>query len=92
MLGSAANVMIVPMSRPWKTVQDFIAAAKMKDASIAFGSVASAARSISAPRSFASPPASRPPTFRTAAVPRSSPTSSAAASISTSVRWRRRCR
>jgi tripartite-type tricarboxylate transporter receptor subunit TctC len=39
MLGSAANVMIVPMSRPWKTVQDFIAAAKKKDASIAFGSV-----------------------------------------------------
>jgi tripartite-type tricarboxylate transporter receptor subunit TctC len=39
MLGSAANVMIVPMSRPWQTVQDFIAAAKMKDASISFGSV-----------------------------------------------------
>src|SRR4030088_3411425 len=39
MLGSAANVMIVPMSRPWKTVQDFITAAKKKDASIAFGSV-----------------------------------------------------
>jgi tripartite-type tricarboxylate transporter receptor subunit TctC len=39
MLGSAANVMIVPVSRPWKTVQDFIAAAKMKDASITFGSV-----------------------------------------------------
>jgi tripartite-type tricarboxylate transporter receptor subunit TctC len=39
MLGSAANVMIVPMSRPWKTAQDFLAAAKMKDASINFGSV-----------------------------------------------------
>jgi tripartite-type tricarboxylate transporter receptor subunit TctC len=39
MLGSAANVMIVPMSRPWKTVQDFIAAARMKNASITFGSV-----------------------------------------------------
>jgi tripartite-type tricarboxylate transporter receptor subunit TctC len=39
MLGSSPNVMIVPISRPWKTVQDFIAAAKMKDASIAFGSV-----------------------------------------------------
>jgi tripartite-type tricarboxylate transporter receptor subunit TctC len=39
MLGSAANVMIVPMSRPWKTVQDFIAAAKLKNASITFGSV-----------------------------------------------------
>src|ERR1700736_3527767 len=39
MLGSAANVMIVPVSRPWKTVQDFIAAAKMADASITFGSV-----------------------------------------------------
>jgi tripartite-type tricarboxylate transporter receptor subunit TctC len=39
MLGSAANVMIVPMSRPWKTVQDFIAAARTKNASITFGSV-----------------------------------------------------
>jgi tripartite-type tricarboxylate transporter receptor subunit TctC len=39
MLGSAANVMIVPVSRPWKTAQDFLAAAKMKDASINFGSV-----------------------------------------------------
>jgi tripartite-type tricarboxylate transporter receptor subunit TctC len=39
MLGSAANVMIVPTSRPWKTVQDFIDAAQKKDASIAFGSV-----------------------------------------------------
>jgi tripartite-type tricarboxylate transporter receptor subunit TctC len=39
MIGSSANVMIVPVSRPWKTVQDFIAAAKTKDASISFGSV-----------------------------------------------------
>jgi tripartite-type tricarboxylate transporter receptor subunit TctC len=39
MLGSAANVMIVPMSRPWQTMQEFIVAAKMKDASISFGSV-----------------------------------------------------
>jgi tripartite-type tricarboxylate transporter receptor subunit TctC len=39
MLGSAANVMIVPISRPWKTVRDFIAAARMKNASITFGSV-----------------------------------------------------
>ncbi|HEV7602149.1 MAG TPA: tripartite tricarboxylate transporter substrate binding protein [Bradyrhizobium sp.] len=39
MIGSSANVMIVPVSRPWKTVQDFIAAAKTKDASITFGSV-----------------------------------------------------
>jgi tripartite-type tricarboxylate transporter receptor subunit TctC len=39
MLGSTANVMIVPISRPWNTVQDFIAAAKIKGASIAFGSV-----------------------------------------------------
>src|ERR1700681_2095207 len=39
MVGSAANVMIVPMSRPWQTVQEFIVAAKMKDASISFGSV-----------------------------------------------------
>jgi tripartite-type tricarboxylate transporter receptor subunit TctC len=39
MLGSAANVMIVPKSRPWNSVQDFIAAAKIKDAAITFGSV-----------------------------------------------------
>src|SRR5712675_1786229 len=39
MLGSSANVMIVPPSRPWKTVQEFIAAAKAKPGSISFGSV-----------------------------------------------------
>lgn len=39
MIGSSANVMIVPTSRPWKTVQDFIAAAKAKPGSISFGSV-----------------------------------------------------
>ena len=39
MLGSSANVMIVPPSRPWKTVQDFIADAKAKPGSISFGSV-----------------------------------------------------
>jgi tripartite-type tricarboxylate transporter receptor subunit TctC len=39
MIGSGANVMIVPPSRPWKTVQDFIAAAKAKPGSISFGSV-----------------------------------------------------
>jgi tripartite-type tricarboxylate transporter receptor subunit TctC len=39
MIGSSANVMIVPISRPWKTVQDFIADAKAKPASISFGSV-----------------------------------------------------
>jgi tripartite-type tricarboxylate transporter receptor subunit TctC len=39
MIGSSANVMIVPPSRPWKTVQDFIAAAKAKPGSISFGSV-----------------------------------------------------
>jgi tripartite-type tricarboxylate transporter receptor subunit TctC len=38
MIGSSANVMIVPPSRPWKTVQDFIAAAKAKPGSISFGS------------------------------------------------------
>src|SRR6202022_1423419 len=37
--GSSANVMIVPVSRPWKTVQDFIADAKAKPGSISFGSV-----------------------------------------------------
>jgi tripartite-type tricarboxylate transporter receptor subunit TctC len=39
MIGSSANVMVVPVSRPWKTVQDFIADAKAKPGSISFGSV-----------------------------------------------------
>jgi len=39
MIGSNANVMIVPTSRPWKTVQDFIAEAKARPGSISFGSV-----------------------------------------------------
>ncbi len=39
MIGSSANVMIVPTSRPWKTIQDFIADAKAKSGSISFGSV-----------------------------------------------------
>src|SRR3954466_4481426 len=39
MLGSSANVMITPVTRPWKTVQDFIAEAKAKPGSISFGSV-----------------------------------------------------
>src|SRR6202047_4542313 len=39
MIGVSADVMIVPVSRPWKTVQDFIADAKAKPGSISFGSV-----------------------------------------------------
>jgi len=39
MIGSSANVMIVPNSRPWKTLQDFIADAKAKPGTISFGSV-----------------------------------------------------
>ena len=39
MIGSSANVMIVPKERPWKTIQDFIAEAKAKPGSISFGSV-----------------------------------------------------
>jgi tripartite-type tricarboxylate transporter receptor subunit TctC len=39
MIGSSANVMIVPNSRPRKTIQDFIADAKAKPGSISFGSV-----------------------------------------------------
>lgn len=39
MIGSSANVMIVPKERPWTIVQDFIAAAKAKPGSISFGSV-----------------------------------------------------
>ena len=39
MIGSSANVMIVPLDRPWRSVQDFITAAKMPGAQISFGSV-----------------------------------------------------
>jgi tripartite-type tricarboxylate transporter receptor subunit TctC len=39
MIGVSANVMIVPVSRPWKTVQDFIVDAKARPGSIVFGSV-----------------------------------------------------
>jgi tripartite-type tricarboxylate transporter receptor subunit TctC len=39
MIGYSANVMIVSPTRPWKTVQDFIADAKAKPGSISFGSV-----------------------------------------------------
>jgi tripartite-type tricarboxylate transporter receptor subunit TctC len=39
MIGSSANVMIVPNSRPWKTIQDFISDARAKPGSISFGSV-----------------------------------------------------
>lgn len=39
MLGVGANVMIVPVSRPWKAVQDFIADARARPGAITFGSV-----------------------------------------------------
>jgi tripartite-type tricarboxylate transporter receptor subunit TctC len=39
MIGYAANVMIVPNERPWKTVQDFLAAARTKGVVINYGSV-----------------------------------------------------
>ena len=39
MIGSSANVMIVPVSRPWQSVQDFISEARAKPGSISFGSV-----------------------------------------------------
>jgi tripartite-type tricarboxylate transporter receptor subunit TctC len=39
MIGSSANVMIVPKERPWKTIQDFIADAKARPGSISYGSV-----------------------------------------------------
>lgn len=39
MIGYSANVMITSPTKPWKTIQDFIAAAKAKDANITFGSV-----------------------------------------------------
>jgi tripartite-type tricarboxylate transporter receptor subunit TctC len=39
MIGYSANVMITSPSKPWKTAQEFIEAAKKTDASINFGSV-----------------------------------------------------
>lgn len=39
MIGYLPNVMIVPVSRPWQKVQDFIAAAAKKDSAINYGSV-----------------------------------------------------
>jgi tripartite-type tricarboxylate transporter receptor subunit TctC len=39
MIGSGANVMIVPKERPWKTIQEFITEARAKPGSISFGSV-----------------------------------------------------
>lgn len=39
MIGYSANVMITSPNKPWKTAQEFIEAAKKKDASITFGSV-----------------------------------------------------
>ena len=39
MIGTNANVMIVPPSRPWRTVQDFLADARAKPGSISFGSI-----------------------------------------------------
>jgi tripartite-type tricarboxylate transporter receptor subunit TctC len=39
MIGSSANVMIVPISRPWKTLANFVADAKAKPGTISFGSV-----------------------------------------------------
>jgi tripartite-type tricarboxylate transporter receptor subunit TctC len=39
MIGVSANVMIVPVTRPWKTVADFIADAGARPGAIAFGSV-----------------------------------------------------
>ena len=39
MIGSSANVMIIAPSRPWKTIQEFIADAKAKPGSVTFGSV-----------------------------------------------------
>lgn len=38
-IGYSANVMITSPTKPWKTIQEFMAAAKQKDANITFGSV-----------------------------------------------------
>lgn len=39
MIGYSANVMITSPTKPWKTAQEFIEAAKKKDAATSFGSV-----------------------------------------------------
>lgn len=39
MIGYSANVMITSPSKPWKTIQEFVEAAKKKDANISFGTV-----------------------------------------------------
>ncbi|HVV40566.1 MAG TPA: tripartite tricarboxylate transporter substrate-binding protein [Nitrobacter sp.] len=39
MLGSSVSVMITSPSRPWKNIQEFLAATKAKDAAITYGSV-----------------------------------------------------
>ncbi|OQW59244.1 MAG: hypothetical protein A4S14_04445 [Proteobacteria bacterium SG_bin9] len=39
MIGSSGNVMITSPMKPWKTIQEFVAAAKAKDAQITFGTV-----------------------------------------------------
>lgn len=67
MIGYSANVMITSPNKPWKTAQEFIEAAKKKDASITFGSVGIGARFTSAPKNSVSPPASMRPTFPIAA-------------------------
>src|SRR5260370_9656122 len=41
MIGSSANVMIVPKDRPWKTIQQFIPDAKAKTGSFSCGSFGS---------------------------------------------------
>src|SRR5258708_9178013 len=52
MIGSSANVMIVPVSRPWKNVQEFIADAKAKPGSISFGSVGTGSAVHISPEKF----------------------------------------
>ncbi len=39
MIGYSANVMITSPAKPWKTVQEFVTAAKEKNANISFGTV-----------------------------------------------------
>ena len=66
MIGYSANVMITSPSKPWKTAQEFIEAAKKKDASITFGlssaSIAASDRefSMSSSSRSPSPPAGAP--------------------------------
>ena len=93
MIGQNANVMLVLPSKGWKTVQDFVAAAKAKPGAMNFGSAGvGSATHICGERLRPRRPASKRPTFPTKAARKRWPIYSAVASISYSLRFRSRCR